>query len=49
MDEALVRVSLDISGRPYLYYDLPLKAERVGNFETETVEEFLGLLLIILV
>ncbi|ERM90769.1 imidazoleglycerol-phosphate dehydratase [Caldanaerobacter subterraneus subsp. yonseiensis KB-1] len=40
MDEALVRVSLDISGRPYLYYDLPLKAERVGNFETETVEEF---------
>jgi imidazoleglycerol-phosphate dehydratase len=40
MDEALVRVSLDISGRPYLYYDLPLKAERVGNFETETLEEF---------
>lgn len=40
MDEALVRVSLDISGRPYLYYDLPLKAERVGDFETETLEEF---------
>ncbi|HHW58419.1 MAG TPA: imidazoleglycerol-phosphate dehydratase HisB [Clostridia bacterium] len=40
MDEALVRVSLDISGRPYLYYELPLKSERVGDFETENVEEF---------
>ncbi|HAA80352.1 MAG TPA: imidazoleglycerol-phosphate dehydratase HisB, partial [Thermoanaerobacter sp.] len=41
MDEALVRVSVDISGRSFLYCDLPLKAERVGNFETENVEEFL--------
>ncbi|MFV9568259.1 imidazoleglycerol-phosphate dehydratase HisB [Thermoanaerobacter mathranii] len=41
MDEALVRVSVDISGRPFLYCDLSLKAERVGNFETENVEEFL--------
>lgn len=41
MDEALVRVSLDISGRPYLYYDMPLNAERLGSFETETVEEFM--------
>lgn len=41
MDEALVLVAIDLSGRPYLGFDLPLPAERVGNFETELVEEFL--------
>lgn len=40
MDEALIMVSLDISGRPFLSYDLSLSAERVGRFETELVEEF---------
>lgn len=41
MDEALVRVSMDISGRPYLYYDMALNAESLGSFETETVEDFM--------
>ncbi|NLM53072.1 MAG: imidazoleglycerol-phosphate dehydratase HisB [Firmicutes bacterium] len=41
MDEALVLVAVDLSGRPYLGFDVPLPAERLGNFETELVEEFL--------
>jgi imidazoleglycerol-phosphate dehydratase len=41
MDEALVLVALDLSGRPYLGYELTLPAQRLGNFETELVEEFL--------
>lgn len=41
MDEALVLVSVDLSGRPYLGFDLPLPSTRLGNFETELVEEFL--------
>jgi len=41
MDETLVLVAVDLSGRPYLGLDLPLPAARLGNFETELVEEFL--------
>jgi len=41
MDETLVMVAVDLSGRPYLGLDLPLPAARLGNFETELVEEFL--------
>ncbi|EEG77687.1 imidazoleglycerol-phosphate dehydratase HisB [Dethiobacter alkaliphilus] len=41
MDEALVLVAVDLSGRPYLGFELPLGASRLGNFETELVEEFL--------
>lgn len=40
MDEALVLVSLDISGRPFLVFDGEFTAERLGNFDTEMVEEF---------
>lgn len=40
MDETLVLVSLDISGRPYLGYKLPRKKGKVGNFDLEMVEEF---------
>jgi imidazoleglycerol-phosphate dehydratase len=39
MDEALVLVAIDISGRGMLCYDLKLKA-RVGSFDTELVQEF---------
>ena len=39
MDEALILVALDFSGRSTLVYDLTLK-EKVGNFDTELVEEF---------
>lgn len=41
MDEALVMVSLDISGRPYLVFDVDLPKGQVGQFDTEMTEEFL--------
>lgn len=41
MDEALTRVVIDLSGRPYLVCDVPLKVERIGTFETEMLKEFL--------
>ena len=40
MDEALILSAVDISGRSYLNLDLRLRAKRVGNFDTELVEEF---------
>jgi imidazoleglycerol-phosphate dehydratase len=40
MDEALSTVSLDISGRAYLVYQAKDLKEKVGNFDTELVEEF---------
>ena len=39
MDEALIMVALDISGRSTLVYDLDLK-DKVGTFDTELVKEF---------
>lgn len=40
MDEALCRVALDLSGRGILHFDADFTRERVGDFETEMVEEF---------
>ncbi len=40
MDDALVLCALDLSGRPYLAYDLNLDREKVGVLETEMVREF---------
>ena len=40
MDETLVRVSLDLSNRPYLAIDLPFTAERIGSLDTEMIPEF---------
>ena len=40
LDEALVRVAVDISGRPYSDVNLKLKTKRIGTFDTELVEEF---------
>ena len=40
MDEALILVAVDISGRAHLSMDLPLPSSRVGAFDTELVEEF---------
>jgi len=40
MDETLILCAVDLSGRPYLGFDVPLTAERVGDFETEMVKEF---------
>lgn len=41
MDEALVLCALDISGRSYLAYGLDISADKVGDLDTELVEEFL--------
>ncbi|MDK2964807.1 MULTISPECIES: imidazoleglycerol-phosphate dehydratase HisB [Lacrimispora] len=40
MDETLILCAVDLSGRPYLGFDVSLTAERVGDFETEMVKEF---------
>lgn len=40
MDEALVLCAVDISGRGMLRFDLPIPAQKVGDFDTELVEEF---------
>ena len=41
MDEALILVALDLSGRSYLGYGLEIPTEKVGGFDTELIEEFL--------
>lgn len=40
MDEALVQVALDISGRSCLCWGLEIPTEKIGTFDTELVEEF---------
>ena len=40
MDETLVLSAVDLSGRPYLVYDLELTTDRVGYMDTEMVKEF---------
>lgn len=41
MDEVLVQVAMDLSGRPYLAFDAPLPPMVLGGFETDLVAEFL--------
>lgn len=40
MDEALILAAADLSGRAYLGFELPLAAQKVGDFDTELVKEF---------
>ena len=40
MDEALILTAVDLSGRSYLGFDLPVPTQKVGDFDTELVEEF---------
>ena len=40
LDEALIQVTLDCSGRPHLSYNLNIKAPKIGNYDTELVREF---------
>lgn len=40
MDDTLVRTALDLSGRPYLAWDVTMTAPQVGTFDTELVREF---------
>lgn len=40
MDESLVAVTLDLSGRPFLNFGLKLRQRRLGSFDTELAVEF---------
>jgi imidazoleglycerol-phosphate dehydratase len=40
LDEALVQVALDLSGRPFIVYDVDPVAEWIGTFDPQLCEEF---------
>lgn len=40
MDDALVRAALDLSGRPYLVWNVDMPTAKIGTFDTELVREF---------
>jgi imidazoleglycerol-phosphate dehydratase len=40
MDEALVRAALDLSGRPFLVWNVAFPTPKIGSFDTELVREF---------
>ena len=40
MDDAQVAAALDLSGRPYLVWNVEFPREKIGSFDTELVREF---------
>ena len=40
LDEALVEVSLDLSGRPFVTHDVPVEAELIGTYDPGLTEDF---------
>lgn len=40
MDEALTRVAVDISGRPFLVFNVKIAQPKIGNFDSQLVREF---------
>jgi imidazoleglycerol-phosphate dehydratase len=40
MDEALTRVAVDVSGRPFLVFKVQFGRDKIGNFDTELVNEW---------
>jgi imidazoleglycerol-phosphate dehydratase len=40
LDEALALAVVDVSGRPYLHYAVPLARQRLGAYDTDLTEEF---------
>ena len=40
LDEALIQVTLDCSGRPHLSYNLKMQSSKIGSYDTELVREF---------
>jgi imidazoleglycerol-phosphate dehydratase len=40
LDEALVLAVVDVSGRPYLHYGVPVPKQRLGDYDTDLTEEF---------
>lgn len=45
LDEALVAVTVDLSGRPYFVYNVKIGQQRVGKFEVELVNDFMQALM----
>jgi len=41
MEESLVQVALDLSGRPFLSHDVPVPVERIGEYDPGLTNEFL--------
>lgn len=41
MDEALVLCAVDVSGRSYVNFDIDIPTQKVGDFDTELVKEFI--------
>jgi len=40
LDEALIQVALDLSGRPFLVYEVDTPAQKIGTFDPQLAEEF---------
>ena len=40
MDETLTRAAVDVSGRPFLVFQIPFSRDKIGDFDTELFEEF---------
>ena len=40
MDEAMTDAAVDVSGRPFLVFEVPFTAAKIGAFDTELVREF---------
>jgi imidazoleglycerol-phosphate dehydratase len=40
MEESLVQVALDLSGRPFLAFEVEVPAEQIGNYDPDLTEEF---------
>ena len=40
LDEALIQVALDLSGRPFLVYDVDVPSQMIGTFDPQLAEEF---------
>jgi imidazoleglycerol-phosphate dehydratase len=41
LDEALVQTVVDLSGRPFLAYDVTIKQAKIGTFDVELIHDFL--------
>lgn len=41
LDEALIQVVVDLSGRPFFVYDVKIKQAKIGNFDVELIHDFL--------
>ena len=44
MDEAMTSAAIDVSGRPFLVWDVDFPREKIGTFDTELVREFFNAL-----